>query len=74
MGLSGEVTQAIVGRLEILIKAAKKNSYVFVMGRLNEAKLCNFPEVDICVCLIRKIECVLCTISTNFAVVISYVS
>mmetsp|Transcript_27452 Transcript_27452/g.26259 ORF Transcript_27452/g.26259 Transcript_27452/m.26259 type:complete len:395 (-) Transcript_27452:339-1523(-) len=53
MGLSGDITQAIVGRLEILIKAAKKNSYVFVMGRLNEAKLCNFPEVDI-YCLISN--------------------
>lgn len=45
MGLNGDVTQAIVSRLQCLIKAAKKNSYVFVMGRLNEAKLCNFPEV-----------------------------
>ena len=46
MGLAGEVTQAIVSRLEVLISAARKNSYVFVMGRLNEAKLCNFPEVS----------------------------
>lgn len=45
MGLNGEITQAIVTRLETLIAAAKKNSYVFLMGRLNEAKLCNFPEV-----------------------------
>ena len=45
MGLNSEFTQAIVCRLETLISAAKKNSYVFVMGRLNEAKLCNFPEV-----------------------------
>jgi diphthamide biosynthesis protein 2 len=47
MGLSGEVTQAIVTRLETLIAAAKKSSYVFLMGRLNEAKLCNFPEVNV---------------------------
>ena len=47
MGLSGEVTQAIVTRLETLIAAAKKSSYIFLMGRLNEAKLCNFPEVNI---------------------------
>lgn len=46
MGLSGEVTQAIVSRLETLIAVAKKSSYVFLMGRLNEAKLCNFPEVN----------------------------
>ena len=46
MGLSGPVTQAILLRLETLIAAAKKNSYVFIMGRLNEAKLCNFPEVN----------------------------
>lgn len=45
MGLNSEFTQAIVSRLETLISAAKKSSYVFVMGRLNEAKLCNFPEV-----------------------------
>ena len=46
MGLSGAVTQAILERLQTLISAAKKNSYVFIMGRLNEAKLCNFPEVS----------------------------
>lgn len=46
MGLSGDVTQAILARLETLIRAAKKSSYVFIMGRLNEAKLCNFPEVS----------------------------
>ena len=46
MGLRGDITQAIISRLETLIAAAKKSSYVFVMGRLNEAKLCNFPEVN----------------------------
>lgn len=45
MGLRGDITQAIISRLETLITAAKKSSYVFIMGRLNEAKLCNFPEV-----------------------------
>jgi diphthamide biosynthesis protein 2 len=45
MGLSIETTRQIVDRLEALISTARKNSYVFVMGRLNEAKLCNFPEV-----------------------------
>lgn len=53
MGMTGEMTKDIVYRLETLIAAAKKSSYVFVMGRLNEAKLCNFPEVDI-FCLISN--------------------
>jgi diphthamide biosynthesis protein 2 len=34
-------------RLQALCVAAGKKTYTFVMGRLNEAKLCNFPEVDI---------------------------
>lgn len=45
MGLTAESTQAILHRLKTLIGAAKKKYYCFVMGRLNEAKLCNFPEV-----------------------------
>ena len=45
MGLTGELTKDIVHRLETLITAAHKKFYCFVMGRLNEAKLCNFPEV-----------------------------
>jgi len=47
MGLTGESTRLIVTRLEGLIHAAGKKSYTFVMGRLNEAKLCNFPEIDL---------------------------
>ena len=34
-----------LNRLQLLITAAGKKFYSFVMGRLNEAKLCNFPEV-----------------------------
>ena len=47
MGLNDTVTRALVCRLEKLITSASKKHYTFVMGRLNEAKLCNFPEVDI---------------------------
>ena len=53
MGLTGDATKEILHRLETLVAAAKKSSYVFVMGRLNEAKLCNFPEIDI-FCLISN--------------------
>lgn len=45
MGLDAKTTKDIVHRLEQLITASRKKSYCFVMGRLNEAKLCNFPEV-----------------------------
>lgn len=47
MGFTAEVTTAIVNRLECLVMAAKKKSYCIVIGKLNEAKLCNFPEVDL---------------------------
>jgi diphthamide biosynthesis protein 2 len=53
MGLTGDATKDILHRLETLVAAAKKSSYVFVMGRLNEAKLCNFPEIDV-FCLISN--------------------
>lgn len=45
MGLTGDATRDLVTRLQTLIGAARKKSYCFVMGRLNESKLCNFPEV-----------------------------
>lgn len=48
MGLTAESTQALLHRLKTLIRAANKKYYCFVMGRLNEAKLCNFPEVKHC--------------------------
>ena len=45
MGLSDIVVQNTMYRLQSLITASGKKHYTFVMGRLNEAKLCNFPEV-----------------------------
>ena len=53
MGLTGAATNTLVSRLRRLIDAAKKRAYVLVMGRLNDAKLCNFPEVDV-FCLISN--------------------
>jgi diphthamide biosynthesis enzyme Dph1/Dph2-like protein len=45
MSLTGELTRVIVQQLTQLIEASGRKCYCFVMGRLNEAKLCNFPEV-----------------------------
>lgn len=45
MGLTAAVTQALTARLQRLILAAGKQYYTFVMGRLSESKLCNFPDV-----------------------------
>jgi diphthamide biosynthesis protein 2 len=53
MGLSGAIIQRTVSRLQALVSAAGKKSYVLVMGRLNEAKLCNFPEIDL-YCLVSN--------------------
>jgi diphthamide biosynthesis protein 2 len=53
MGLTSDLTCSVVDRLKILIRTARKKYYCFVMGRLNEAKLCNFPEVDI-YCLVSN--------------------
>ena len=47
MGLTGDSTNDIVARLQALCEAGGRKTYVFVMGRLNEAKLCNFPEIDL---------------------------
>ena len=47
MGLTGETTRDIIRRLQLLIEAGGKRYYTFVMGRLNEAKICNFPEIDV---------------------------
>eukprot|EP01041_Mallomonas_annulata_P014022 gene14022-29854_t len=44
MGLTGTIIQETVSRLQKLIIAAGKKYYTFVMGRINEAKLSNFPE------------------------------
>jgi len=56
MGLTAETTKEIIHRLESLITAARKRCYCFVMGRLTEAKLCNFPEVIILYCLFFHIQ------------------
>ncbi len=53
MGLTAETTRDIVHRLQTLLSAANKKHYCFVMGRLNESKLCNFPEVDL-FCLVSN--------------------
>jgi len=47
MGLTGANTRDLITRLQTLATAARKKTYTFIMGRLNEAKLCNFPEVDL---------------------------
>jgi len=47
MGLTAASTRELVSRLQTLATAAHKKTYTFIMGRLNEAKLCNFPEVDL---------------------------
>eukprot|EP00607_Mallomonas_marina_P008835 CAMPEP_0182424892 /NCGR_PEP_ID=MMETSP1167-20130531/11154_1 /TAXON_ID=2988 /ORGANISM="Mallomonas Sp, Strain CCMP3275" /LENGTH=361 /DNA_ID=CAMNT_0024605047 /DNA_START=652 /DNA_END=1738 /DNA_ORIENTATION=+ len=53
MGLTGELIQTCIARLQRLITAAGKIHYTLVMGRLNESKLANFPEIDI-FCLISN--------------------
>ena len=60
MGLTGELTRDILHRLQTLIRAAHKKFYCFVMGRLNEAKLCNFPEVRCEKALVYIVESVCC--------------
>lgn len=37
----------ILNRLKILIKKAGKKSYVFIVGKINVAKLANFMEIDV---------------------------
>jgi diphthamide biosynthesis enzyme Dph1/Dph2-like protein len=53
MGYEIDITSAIIDRLEKLIRAAGKYFYTFVMGRINESKLCNFPEIEL-YCLIAN--------------------
>jgi diphthamide biosynthesis protein 2 len=45
MGIESGKTKMMIDRMERLITASGKKFYTFVMGRINEAKLCNFPEV-----------------------------
>lgn len=37
----------ILNRLKVLIKKAGKKSYVFIVGKINVAKLANFMEIDV---------------------------
>ena len=53
MGLTAELTMKILLEIQQQITAANKKYYTFIMGRLNEAKLCNFPEIDI-FCLVSN--------------------
>jgi diphthamide biosynthesis protein 2 len=52
MGIETLNLQTIVKQLQLLVEAAGKKFYVFVLGRINEAKLCNFPEVCNCLFLL----------------------
>eukprot|EP01039_Chlorochromonas_danica_P011051 gene11051-12307_t len=53
MGLDHTLLRRCLLRLQRLLQAARKKYYTFIMGRLNEAKLCNFPEIDV-FCLIAS--------------------
>ena len=57
MGVSQEKIVNCICRMEKLIKTAHKKSYVFVMGRVTETKLCNFPEVDVYVLISNDDSC-----------------
>lgn len=47
MGISADLSKKLMKRLETLIRAAGKHFYTLVMGRVEEAKLENFPEVPL---------------------------
>ncbi len=53
MGLSGLVTNSIITRLRTLLEASRRQCIVITMGRINENKLANFPEIDV-FCLIAN--------------------
>jgi len=53
MGLTADLTQAALHRLQLLIQESGRRHFTFAMGRLNEAKLSNFPEIDL-FCLISN--------------------
>lgn len=57
MGVSQKKIVKCIDRMKILIKTAHKKSYVFVMGRVTETKLCNFPEVDVFVLISNDDSC-----------------
>lgn len=54
MGIHHQYTQSLIDRIELILKTANKKFYTFVMGRLNEAKLCNFPEIDMYVLIANE--------------------
>lgn len=54
MGIHHQYTQTLIDRIELILKTANKKYYTFVMGRLNEAKLCNFPEIDLYVLIANE--------------------
>ncbi len=56
MGLTGDLMKEIVNRLKLLINAAGKSYYFLVMGRINESKLCNFPDIDLFVLISNETE------------------
>jgi len=56
MGLTGDLMKNVVNRLKLLINAAGKSYYFLVMGRINESKLCNFPDIDIFVLISNETE------------------
>lgn len=45
MGVTGSLVRSLMADLQALIHATGRKSYCFVMGRLNDSKICNFPEV-----------------------------
>lgn len=56
MGLTGDLMKDVVKRLKLLINAAGKSYYFLVMGRINESKLCNFPDIDLFVLISNETE------------------
>jgi diphthamide biosynthesis protein 2 len=45
--LSDPAVRQVVHRLQTLLKQKERACYVFVVGKINPAKLANFPEVDV---------------------------
>lgn len=46
MSMNAEATRNLIGKVEAMIKRAEKQFYTFVIGRIDESKLENFPEVS----------------------------
>jgi len=47
MSYAAVLTNRTIQRLQSLLTVGKKACYTFLLGKLNEAKLCNFPEIDV---------------------------